>query len=457
MNAVIHVKVRVVLRRSYSASRTVRYNEAACRFLASFHKRSITTLPENGDCLTMTNNNDPQWIAPQPLKSFPKRICFGSCSSQYDGDLIYWDRIVAAKPDLVLLLGDNVYAPPKLHSREEDLDSSEVYQSQNGDTESSDKVGGSIMHASYQALMANASFRRAAGQIPILATLDDNDYNVRNLDATEMTEDEMHNELEVAKQAFLQFFQIPMSDTRWNVGRGVYTSYDFYLQKDGTTTAWCSTSHEPNRVSKEDILWRLQIILLDVRRHKTSFAKRALQTNDDTEDICVGPYMPDDGVHTTMLGAAQWQWLEEQLTRDRAPNLRLLVSPIQVLSDGQHGWDCWSLFPRERQRLLSLLRSETNTTTPTLVLSGDRHVAGFYTQSFGPGNDLVEVMSSSLTHSVPQGVLDHENDASRVGDFIHANNFGMLELEENVIGSGAPNYRLSNHCAKTGKLIRQYV
>ena len=38
----------------------------------------------------------------------PKRIVFGSCSSQ-TLDLSYWERIFAIAPDLVIIMGDNVY------------------------------------------------------------------------------------------------------------------------------------------------------------------------------------------------------------------------------------------------------------------------------------------------------------------------------------------------------------
>jgi phosphodiesterase/alkaline phosphatase D-like protein len=366
MNAMIHAEFRGILRNSFYPFHKVRCNESVrlCLLVASFQKRAVTSIEENAGNYSMTKN-DQQWILPQ-VKSLPKRICFGSCSSQYDGDLSYWDRIVEAEPDLVLLMGDNVYAPPKTFLPEDDsLGAQELPTNANPNSESSHRVGRSKMHASYHTLAADPSFRRAARKIPFLPTLDDNDYNWRNLDATVMTEDEINHEMEAAKQEFLQFFQIPTSDARWQVGRGVYTRYDFYLHREGTNDTWCSSSNEPNRVSKEDIAWRLQIILLDVRRHKSPFAKRPLQTFEDTEDICVGPYIPDCGVNNTMLGAAQWQWLEDQLTE--VPNLRLLVSPIQVLSDGQHGWDCWSLFPRERQRLLSMLRCENKNTIPTLL------------------------------------------------------------------------------------------
>ena len=450
MNALIHImKCKGVVRFSYSLFHKCPYYFAVERHLQSFQKRIKSTVEHD-----VTLCHERQWIAPPQLKSFPKRICFGSCSSQHDGDLSYWDRIIETRPDLILLMGDNVYAPPK--TQPQDIEENPFNEEDNNIKNRYNSEGSrrrSIMHASYQKLGANASFLRASGSIPILPTLDDNDYNWRNLDAHAMTKEEMNQELEAAKQAFLHFFQIPPSDARWNLGRGVYTSYDFYLRQDGSMDTWCSSSsNEPYRPSSsiENIVWRLQIILLDVRRQKSPFVKRPVQTDEDTEDIGIGPYVASSGDNDTMLGARQWKWLEAQLTEVKMipPNLRIFVSPIQVLSDGQHGWDCWSLFPRERERLLSLLQSQNS---PTILLSGDRHVAAFYhpEETFA-GNDLVEVMSSSLTHSVPKGILDHETDSRRRGDFIHENNFGVLDIGMESL------YRLSIHCAKTGKSIRQY-
>lgn len=319
-------------------------------------------------------------FAPLQKETLPRRIVFGSCASQTE-DLTYWDRIVSASPDLVILMGDNVY-------------------------------GSQGLKEAYVTLGSHPSFQRAAQSVPIIATLDDNDY--RHPDGKD-----------AAKDLFLNFFQIPGSDVRWNRPQGgVYTSY-----------SWAN---------------QLQIILLDVRCSKSPFLR---QQHGNIR----GPFRPDcDTVadndqsscnQKTMLGEEQWQWLEEQLLLEHTSmpsvELRMIISPIQVLAEG-HGWDCWNLFPRERDRLLSLLMlpkpptttttsssAETNTTTKTILMSGDRHVAGFYQK-----NGLFEVTSSSLTHSVPNdGRLDHEVDPTRIGDLVHINNFGLLEIdwEENQV------------------------
>jgi alkaline phosphatase D len=50
----------------------------------------------------------------------------------------------------------------------------------------------------------------------------------------------------------------------------------------------------------------------------------------------------------TMLGEAQWRWLEERFKEPG--DLRLIVSSIQVLAEG-HGWERWGNLPLEGQRL----------------------------------------------------------------------------------------------------------
>jgi alkaline phosphatase D len=283
-----------------------------------------------------------------PLKELmtttaPKRIVFGSCSSQTE-DLSYWERILAISPDLVILMGDNVYG----------------------------KDGG--LEQAYVQLKSHPSFRRVVcSATPLIATLDDNDYYHSG------------GNKEAAKREFLRFLQIPESDQRWMPNRGVYTSY-----------MWTNQLH---------------VVLLDVRYSKSPFL---------SSSSCVSggpPYIPDDNSSKTVLGTDQWHWLEQQL---KIPvKLRLIVSPMQVLAEG-HFWDCWNMFPRERERLLSLLSADSST---NIILSGDRHVAGLYQK-----DGLREVTSSSLTHSVPPGRLDHEVDSTRVGDFAYVNNFGLAEL-----------------------------
>jgi alkaline phosphatase D len=306
--------------------------------------------------------------------NLPRRIIFGSCSSQTE-DLIYWKTISSLRPDRVLLLGDNVYGG-KNH------------------------IEG--LREAYDALLKDAHFQIASKSVGIgniLATLDDNDYGNAG-DACSQNPFK-----EEAKQLFLDVFDI--YDERRAPGRGVYKVYQW--------------SH------------RLQILLLDLRYDKTPF-----RYCDDHLH-----FLEDSNPDNTMMGANQWAWLEEQL---KVPvQLRLLASPLQVLALG-HSFECWRLFPHERERLLDRIHQSFGT---TMILSGDRHFGAYYEDNV---TSVVEITSSSLTHSVPKGLLDDEKDPLRVGDIVYRNNFGVLDCDWDS-GKLTTSLRI----AETGDILRTYA
>jgi alkaline phosphatase D len=90
-----------------------------------------------------------------------------------------------------------------------------------------------------------------------------------------------------------------------------------------------------------------------------------------------------------MLATAQWQWLNDELKEPA--NIRMIVSSVQVLTgNGEH--EGWYLFPKERERLLTLL----NDISGVILLSGDRHFSSFYQTTKETGTPLLELTSSSL-------------------------------------------------------------
>lgn len=225
----------------------------------------------------------------------PKSIAFGSCSSQ-DEDLSYWLTILDQKPDLVLLLGDNVYG---------------------GDTNES-------LHQAYTKLSQHEAFRAAYATTPIIAALDDNDYGGRS-------NNNNNDSAEQAKTMFCDFWQRSDDDERRRKGRGVYSSHTWGAE--------------------------LQIVMLDIRYHQNEPFRRKPKGYDDQQheqySQIEGPFLPNEDPSLTFLGETQWLWLQEQF---KAPvKRRILGSSIQVLAVGHH-WDCWNLFPRERNRLLQLVR-----------------------------------------------------------------------------------------------------
>ena len=288
-----------------------------------------------------------------------RRIAFGSCIDQNRPQPI-WGPILAQRPDLFLFGGDNVYAstPPWSRAR---------------------------LEQAYARLAANPGFSRLRSTIPHLATWDDHDYGLNDGGAGFAGQS-------ASQDAFLAFWGVAAEDPR-HARTGIYHAVRL---------------GPPGR--------RVQVILLDGRTFRSP-----LRATDRPMAPGRERYLPDPDPGKTMLGDAQWAWLDTQL---RLPaDLRLIVSGVQVLAEG-HGWECWGNLPRERQRLLDLIRHTR--AGGVVFLSGDRHVGGIY-RHIPPGHyPLVELTSSGMTHAWAQA---REDGPNRLGDLVRDNHFAQLDLD----------------------------
>ena len=184
-------------------------------------------------------------LATEPLT----RIAFGSCASQEQPQPI-WDAVLASRPQLLLLLGDNIYADTK------DMD---------------------VMRRKYAKLAAMPGFQAVRKSCPILATWDDHDLGANDAGSDYPRKEE-------SQRIFLDFFgDAPDSPRRKRPG--VYDAHVFGPEGK-----------------------RVQIILLDTRYFRTSPLKR-----DRRALTSQGPYVPDPDPDATILGEDQWRWLAEQL------------------------------------------------------------------------------------------------------------------------------------------------
>lgn len=219
-----------------------------------------------------------------------QRIGLGSCIDQTKPQPI-WDAVLAARPDLFVFGGDNVYASQQPWSRE-------------------------ALQAAYATQARVPGFARLRQAVPHLAIWDDHDYGLNDGGA-----EFAHRQ--ASKDAFLDFWQAPADDERR--GReGLYTARAF-----GPAGR------------------RVQVIALDGR-----WFRSPLKPTDQRGAPGKERYLPDADPAKTMLGATQWAWLEARLREDA--DLRLIVSGIQVLAEG-HGYERWGNLPAERQRLFSLI------------------------------------------------------------------------------------------------------
>jgi alkaline phosphatase D len=121
-----------------------------------------------------------------------------------------------------------------------------------------------------------------------------------------------------------------------------------------------------------------------------------------------------------MLGETQWAWLASCLSKPA--RLRVLVSSIQLVAEGR-GWESWSNFPAEKQRLLDLIRSTE--AQGVVVLSGDTHYAEVSRQDDSVlGYPVWEFTSSGLTEFWPSP----GPNPNRVGRAYPQTNFGLLTV-----------------------------
>ncbi len=249
------------------------------------------------------------WTSAQETRALTT-IVFGSCADQ-DKPCPIWGSIVKAQPDLLVLLGDTMYA---------DLDKSK-------------KVDPARIRETYGKLDGDASFAKLKSTVPIMATWDDHDFGKNDGDTRLPFKDE-------SQQIFLDFFGVPKDSPRRS-RKGVYDAKVFGPEGK-----------------------RVQVIMLDGRYHRSP-----IQTKFNPR-LRVSESQPNTDPTATFLGDEQWKWLEEQL---KVPaEVRLIGSGIQVLSE-EHPFEKWSLIPHERERLYKLLKDTK--ANGVIILSGDRHLA----------------------------------------------------------------------------------
>lgn len=298
------------------------------------------------------------------------RIGFGACAKQ-DQPQPIWEAVVAAKPELFVMLGDNIY----------------------GDTRDM-----AVLKAKWDLLGAQPGYQKLKATCPVIATWDDHDYGGNDAGVE-------YPQKKASQQLFLDFFGVPAHDPR-RTREGVYGS----------------EVHGP-------VGQRVQIILLDTRYFRSPLLKTGYVPGEVGEGRR-GIYGPQNDPSTTILGDAQWAWLKEQLLVPA--EVRIIASSIQVVPD-ENGWEIWGNFPHERTRLFQLIR-ETKA-SGVVMLSGDRHLAEISRLNPEVvGYPIFDVTSSSLNapsgNKTKAGVrFANEMNRSRVGLTYFDTNSGMILID----------------------------
>ncbi|MCE2654181.1 MAG: alkaline phosphatase family protein [Planctomycetaceae bacterium] len=298
-------------------------------------------------------------------------IGFGSCARDREPQPI-WERIMAAKPQVFLFIGDNQYAD---------------FWEKDGKIVMQRVPGVEYIHAAYARLAAQSGFAQMRSTVPILATWDDHDYGDNDAGKEFPFKAE-------SQRAFLDFWGFG-PDAPQRTQEGVYQAYRF--------------GPEGRRV---------QIIILDTRYHRDALTRGPRTSRP-------GPYVPNtDGVGT-MLGEAQWAWLEAQLRQPA--DVRLVVTSIQVVAD-EHGHETWGNLPHERQRLYDLIGSTG--ASGVVFLSGDRHLAEI---SVDRGLEAGRRVPYPMWDFTSSGLNERAREvkdpnSKRIGPVLRQTNYGRLRL-----------------------------
>ncbi|MBB1436135.1 alkaline phosphatase family protein [Pseudoalteromonas sp. SG41-2] len=298
-----------------------------------------------------------------PQKLTPQKILFGSCGHQ-DKDIPIFDAINKEQADLFIFLGDNIY----------------------GDTNDM-----RVLADKYQRLGAKPGFKTLKAQTPLIAMWDDHDFGQNDAGKE-------YPHKEQSREIMLDFWQEPPGSVRRTRADGIYTSY---MYGEGEHT--------------------IQVIMPDLRWNRDAL-NHVSETQYKTERKASnqGPYSPSEVKGASMLGEAQWQWLEQELKKPAA--IKLIASSLQLLPDFT-GWESWANFPEDRNRLFALIKKHK--VNGVVIISGDTHWGEISRYEQNLDYPLIEMTSSGLTEKW-KNVSPNKH---RVGKFTHDVNYGDLSID----------------------------
>jgi alkaline phosphatase D len=286
-------------------------------------------------------------------------IAFGSCGYQKDPQPVI-EQAAELRPDLFIYLGDNIYS----------------------DTYSMD-----TLRLNYAILAGKPEFQKLKSSTTIMATWDDHDFGWNDSGRHYPFKEE-------SKQIFLDFF--PVDDSTVTQHPGIYHARMFEGEK------------------------KLQVIMLDLRTFRDKLLPYNGNRKNDARFNYELEYSPYETADSTMLGEAQWKWLEAQL--QIPADLRIIGSSTQF-GITHNGYEAWANFPHERQRMLDLIkRTKAN---GVLFISGDVHYAEISRVTEDGLYPVYDVTSSGITSKWDFAT---PND-NRIDGPVMENHFGMITID----------------------------
>ncbi|MBL7745911.1 MAG: alkaline phosphatase family protein [Chitinophagaceae bacterium] len=289
------------------------------------------------------------------------KIAFGSCGYQDEPQPVL-TLAAEKKPAAFIFLGDNIY----------------------GDTDNMD-----TLRNKYTRWMAQPDFKRLDSSTQLFATWDDHDYGWNDAG-------KWYAYKEKSKDIFMEFFKEPANSER-RKHEGIYKTE--YI-KEGDKT--------------------IQVLLLDVRTFRNDVLLYKKGDSLPRKEYFYTPdYKPHTSADSTLLGEAQWKWLEEELKKPA--DLRLVCSGSQF-SIEYNGYEAWANFPHEQKKMLELIKSTK--ANSVMFLTGDVHYAEI-SRLEEPGlYPIYDVTASGITSTWDFATLNKNRIEGPVMD----NHFGLLTI-----------------------------
>jgi len=248
-----------------------------------------------------------------------------------------------------------------------------------GDNVYSDTENMKKMKRDYEQQKRNPGYQLLARTTEIIGTWDDHDYGKNDAG------NEYKKRVE-SQQLFLDFMGVAKNDSR-RKRKGVYHSKVYTTPKGS-----------------------IKVILLDTRYFRDPIKR------------VNGVYLRNGA--GTILGAEQWEWLEQELNNSTA-DFNIIMSSIQILSM-QHRFEKWGNFPNELMKLRqTLINSKAKN---VVLLSGDRHISEFTAMNIeGINYPLIDFTSSGLTHAYRD--FKGEPNENRIKKVVFTESFGLLHFD----------------------------
>jgi len=290
------------------------------------------------------------------------KIAFGSCGHEQHPTPIL-DLVVEHKPDMFIFLGDNIY----------------------GDTKDME-----VLKAKYKLLADKSAFQNLRANVPeIFAVWDDHDYGWNDIGR--------HYEFKKeSEQIFLDFWQEP-ADSERRKREGIYDA--FIREYNGK---------------------KLQIIMLDNRTFRDDLRLYKGEKANERRYFYSLDYYPHEHSDSTLLGETQWQWLEDELSKEA--DIRIVCSGTQFGIE-YNGYEAWANFPNEQKRFVELVKKTR--ANGVMFITGDVHyaeISKFESDGCYPIYDITSSGLSSTWHFATP-------NANRIEGPIMDNHFGMLTID----------------------------